>query len=431
MVIVQRALIDQKSPLGAKIAFKLLYIKELVYMNSQERHEARYQRRVQKRKAKRDAKISRLGGYDNIFSYEKLYEAFYLCEKEVRWKGSVQTYEATLLLTTLKIYNIMKNRKFKPMGFLEFNLCERGKLRHIRALKIDERCIQRTLCDNYLSPLLEPQLIYDNGASIKNKGIDFSINRMKRFLLKYYRKYHTNEGYIFQYDFSSYFDNINHDILLELLEPLIPDKEIFQVLEQMIRCFGDKGLGLGSQVSQIAAIFYPTVLDRYFKEVLKMEGYCRYMDDGAIICHTLEEAEECRKALYNICDKLDIKINPKKISISKLSNTFIFLKKRIKLTETGGVIIRVARSVAIRARRRLKKLARKAYDAKEKFSFADLNQCYKSWLGSISKYQNYFIAQNYRKLYFSLISKYNLQEQVKRRKRICWMSMHMVELLQI
>ena len=237
-------------------------------MNSNERHEARYRRRVSKRLAKKNAKLSQIGGYDDVFSYEKLYEAFYLCEKGVRWKSSVQKYEATLPITIFDIYKTMRDRKFKPMGFLEFDIHERGKLRHIRALNIAERVIQRTLCDNYLSPLLNHKLIYDNGASIRGKGIDFSLKRLKCHLSRYYRKYHTNEGYVLQYDFSSYFDNINHEILLKQLEPLIPDKEIFNVVRQMIRCFGDKGLGLGSQVSQVAAIFYPTLLDRYIKEKL-------------------------------------------------------------------------------------------------------------------------------------------------------------------
>ena len=361
-------------------------------MNSNERHEARYQRRVKRRQEKRNAKISRLGGYDNVFSYGRLYEAFYSCEKSVRWKGSVQSYEATLPLSTLAIYNNMNQRKFKPMGFLEFDLCERGKMRHIRALQIGERCIQRTLCENYLSPILEPQLIYDNGASIKGKGIDFSLRRLKCHLSRYYRYYHTNEGYVLQYDFSSYFDNINHDILLEQLKKHIYDKEIFNVLEQMIRCFGEKGLGLGSQVSQIAAIFYPTLLDRAFKEKLKMKGYCRYMDDGIIICHSLAEVEKCKEVLFEICNQLDIVVNTKKLTVSKLSKTFVFLKKRIRLTETGKIIMRIGRDAVIRARRRLKKLSQKAANPNEKFSYADFYQCYKCWIGMASRFQNYYIV---------------------------------------
>ena len=389
-------------------------------MNSKERHEARYQRRVKRRRAKKNDKLLKLGGYDDVFSYEKLYDSFYLCRKGVRWKGSIQSYEATLPLSTLFIFNLMKSRKFKPMGFLEFDIMERGKLRHIRAVKIGERCIQRSLCDNYLSPLLESKLIYDNGASIKGKGIDFTLRRLKCHLSRYYRKYHTNEGYVLQYDFHSYFDNIDHEILLEKLDKLIPDKDIFSVVEKMIRCFGEKGLGLGSQVSQIAAIFYPTILDRVIKEELKVKGYCRYMDDGILICHTLEEVEKCKKRLFEVCKELNITINEKKLNVSKLSKTFVFLKKRIRMTETGKIVMRIGRAAVIRARRRLKKLAKKAYNPEEKFTIPNLYQCYKCWYGEAKRFMNYYILQNYRKLYLSLIAKYEQEESVERRDRSCW-----------
>lgn len=375
-------------------------------MNSAERHEARYHRRVSKRLAKKNAKISRLETYDDIFSYEKLYEAFYLCEKGVRWKSSVQKYEATLPISIFDIYKTMRDRKFKPMGFLEFDIHERGKLRHIRALNIAERVIQRTLCDNYLSPLLNPKLIYDNGASIRGKGIDFSLKRLKCHLSRYYRKYHTNEGYVLQYDFSSYFDNINHEILLKQLEPLIPDKEIFNVVRQMIRCFVDKGLGLGSQVSQVAAIFYPTLLDRYIKEKLKVSGYVRYMDDGILICHTLDEVNECKSSIRKLCKELDIALNEKKLSVSKLSKTFIFLKKRIFLTETGKIVMRIGKLSIITARRRLMKFYKKVLSATSNFTFVHLYQCYKCWIGIAKRLNNYQIVQNYKKLFHFVYSDY-------------------------
>lgn len=377
-------------------------------MTSEERHEARYQRRKAKRKEKKDAKLSRLGQYDTIFSYEKLYDAFYHCEKEVRWKGSVQSYEATLPLSTLAIFNMMNKRRFKPMGFLEFDLNERGKMRHIRALKIDERCIQRALCDGYLAPLIEPKLIYDNGASIKRKGIDFSLRRMKTHLSKFYRKYKDNEGYVLQFDFSSYFDNINHDILLKQLEKDIPDKEIYQTLEKMIRCFGDKGLGLGSQVSQIAAIYYPTPLDKALLK-LDIDGYERYMDDGIVLCRTLEQVEECKKVLFEVCKKLDITINMKKLTVSKISKTFIFLKKRIFMTDTGKIVMKIGKQAVTRARRRLKRLAKKAANPNENFSFVDLHQCYSCWVGAAVRFDNYHICQNYRHLFLQLVSKFNME----------------------
>lgn len=44
-------------------------------MNSKERHEIRYQRRVAARQAKRIAYSESFGRYEDVFSYEHLYQA--------------------------------------------------------------------------------------------------------------------------------------------------------------------------------------------------------------------------------------------------------------------------------------------------------------------------------------------------------------------
>lgn len=389
-------------------------------MTSQERHEARYQRRVARRQAKKAARLPFQGGYDELFSYDKLFNAFYECREGVRWKKSIQGYEATLPLVTFDIFSTLLYRQFKPYGFLQFYLMERGKKRFIRALKVKERCIQRVLCDQYLIPRIQPQLIYDNGASIKGKGTSFAISRMKTHLHRHFRRYGT-DGYIFQYDFHSYFDNINHDKLIAMLNKVLEDKEVLKVTEQMIRCFGDKGLGLGSQVSQICAVWYPTIIDRYFKEVMGIQGYGRYNDDGYCICKDLKEAKACQAALISLCNQLDIEINEKKMRISRINNTFIFLKKRFKLTETGKIICMIDKSGVVRARRRLKKLAKRINTDEFGclFTFLDFNQSYRSWIGAAKHYDNYKIVKSYEELYFNLLDGYDgfIKEKVGVKKR--------------
>lgn len=89
-----------------------------------------------------------------------------------------------------------------------------GKTRHIKSLHISDRVLQRALCDYILAPATERYLIYDNAASVKGKGIEFSRKRLQAHLERYYRQY-GREGYVLQIDFSKYFDNIRHDVVIE------------------------------------------------------------------------------------------------------------------------------------------------------------------------------------------------------------------------
>ena len=54
---------------------------------------------------------------------------------------------------------------------------------------------------------------------------------------------------------------------------------IFQIIDS----FGEVGLGLGSQVSQLLALFYLNELDHIIKEKFHIKAYIRYMDDFIII----------------------------------------------------------------------------------------------------------------------------------------------------
>lgn len=349
-------------------------------MNSIERHEARYQRRKAKRKLKELQHSTSLGTFDDVFSYMHLYEAFAKCKQGVRWKASIQAYEANLLINTWEIYSKLKQGTWKSKGFTKFYLSERGKLRQIQSVHISERCIQRTLCDYYLVPLLQRSLIYDNGASLKDKGTSFAMTRLVTHLHKHYNRY-GNSGYILLYDFTNYFGSIDHNTLYRQIDDKIYDERIKALYHQLIDAF-DKGLGLGSQVSQISAVYFTNYLDHVFKDILGITGNARFMDDGYIISNDLEFLKYCEQVLYTECDKLGITVSSKKIKICKLSHGFTYLKKRCILTTNGYVFIRLSRNSFKAVRRRLRQMKHK------KLPFKEVLQSYKAWRGNCVQYKH-------------------------------------------
>lgn len=100
------------------------------------------------------------------------------------------------------------------------------------------------------------------------------------------------------------------------------------------------GLGLGSQVSQIAALALPNRIDHYIKDVLGMKYYARYMDDGCIISESKEKLEICLRELRRLCAEHGIRLNPKKTQIIKLTRGFTFVKVRFRYGANGKVVRR-------------------------------------------------------------------------------------------
>ena len=345
------------------------------------------ERRIAKREQRRIDFLQSMPSYDEIFTFEHLYESFWLCRKEVSWKPSIQIYQHNLLDELHKTLQILYSEEgFKSRGFIEFDICERGKMRHIRSVDIQERVVQRCFCDYYLVPLLTHNLIYDNGASLKGKGIAFSIERVKQHLRCYYNKYHSNDGYILLYDFSNYFGSINHDKLYEVIDPFILDERCRKLYHHLVDAFGDVGLGLGSQVSQISAVAFPNKIDQHFVHSKNVESYARYMDDGYIITHTKEAAQQAKKELLNLAQELGLTINPKKIKIIKLSTTFIFLKKRFLLRGDGKVVVRLLQKNVYTHRRKMRALVKLAEEGR--LNIENVELAHKSWRGQQRKYCN-------------------------------------------
>lgn len=183
--------------------------------------------------------------------------------------------------------------------------------------------MQKAVNKHCLLPILSKSLIHDNGASLKGKGVDFTHKRLTQHLVEFYNEY-GRDGYVLIIDFSGYFDNILHEPIFDDLEKKIFDERIINLTKQFVVPFGEKSLGLGSETSQILAINYPNHIDHYIKEVLRIRGYARYMDDSYLIHHSKEYLQYCLQEITRMCDEIGIKLNPNKTQIVKLTHQFTF-----------------------------------------------------------------------------------------------------------
>ena len=332
--------------------------------------------------------------YEKLTDLNILHEAYLQSKKGVEWKESVQRYGLYELLNIAELSENLKNHTYTQKPYYEFDINERGKHRHIKSLHISDRVLQRALCDNILTPATSKYLIYDNGASVKGKGVDFTRHRLQAHLEKYYRRY-GREGYVLLIDFSKYFDNIVHAELLRMFEERITDPDVMQLLRELVATFGERGVGIGSQISQVVGIYYPTEIDNYCKIVRGCKYYGRYMDDTYIIHPDKDYLKALLKEIEAICDKLGIVLNKKKTQIVKLSHGFTFLKIRYLYGEHGKIVKIPCKKTFTRERRKLHKLA-------GRISAEDMSEQYKSWRGNLLKYNTYRSIKNCDYIYKSL-----------------------------
>jgi hypothetical protein len=354
-------------------------------MTSKERREARYQRRKAERAEKKQTKFSQFDSFERVADIDNLYTSFLESKSGVDWKESVQRYEANALRNIVETRRRLLAGESVQQGFMEFTLHERGKIRHIKSVHISERVAQKCLCNQVLVPILSNSLIYDNGASIKGKGLHFAIKRLVIHLSRFYRSNgKSSMGYCLSVDFSKFFDSIDHEVLFKMLEKDIKDRRVLDLTKKFIEVFGDgKSLGLGSQVSQIAAIYFPSPLDHFIKDFKGEKYYGRYMDDLYVIHRDKEHLKQLLAEIESVCASLKITVNKKKTRIVKLAAGVEFLKGKYILLPSGKVLRRPCKDSTKRMRRKLKKF--RALIDGNRMDYHDLRTAYQSWRGNYKK----------------------------------------------
>lgn len=321
---------------------------------------------------------------EELFTLENLNEAFYESAKISYWKDSTQRYRANLLPSNVKLQDDLLNGTYKVSPTVNFQINERGKIRNIEAPAVRDRIAQKVVCKKILVPQLSKYFIYDNYASIKNRGTSFARQRLNILLQRYMRRY-GDSGYILKVDIKKFFESIDHATLEQML--LCKLKVSEPVMALIFYCIDtssktDKGLNLGAEIPQVLAIFYLSELDNYIKSVKGIKYYGRYMDDMFIISNSKEELKELLTDIKLQLARLKLEVNDKKTIITTLHHGFTFMQIKYNVVD-GKIIKRPARSKIVRERRRLKKY-KKLYD-RGLMPELDIRNCYKSWRNGLVK----------------------------------------------
>lgn len=326
--------------------------------------------------------------YDELFTFENLYQAHMNARKSKRHKKDVILFELELAKNLWDLFESLQGKDYRIGGYNKFFVYE-PKTREIQALAYRDRIVQHVLCDNYLYPLLANRLIYDNSACQKGKGTDFSRKRLTGFFTDYYKK-NGAVGYILKADIRHFFPNIDHECLKWKLRKIVKDEHILNLLENIIDSYSNdtgRGIPMGNQTSQLFAIYYLDSLDRLIKERLHIKYYTRYMDDCILIHEDKEYLKYCLKKMEEtVEDGLSLEFN-QKTQIFPIKNGVDYLGFHFYLTDTGKVVKKLRQTSKKRFKSRLKSLQNEYYEGNK--SIGDIKMVLAGYNGHLSRGHTY------------------------------------------
>lgn len=265
------------------------------------------------------------------------------CRKGKIWKDSVAGYMMNQLTNTNKLRTSCLNGTYKIREYSQFIIFE-PKKREIQATRFNDRVLQKAIIDLFWYDAMTKGFIKENCACQKGKGTDAARYILKDNLQRCYRK-HGTDAYVLKIDIKDFFGSTLKSVVCDAINKRTDNEYIQYLFREAVYNFKGKtegvGVGLGSEVSQIAELAVLDSLDHFIKEKLRIKYYVRYMDDFILIHPDKEYLRYCYNEIIKYLCSLSLNANKKKTQIFKITQPIKFLGYSFRLTETGKVIIKV------------------------------------------------------------------------------------------
>lgn len=207
-------------------------------------------------------------------------------------------------------------------------LNSKAKIRKISKINSVDKLIEKCLFD-YLTTIIEPSFIEESYAYQTNKGTLSAVEKAKSYI-------EQNNEYVLEIDIENYFDNIDHNILINKLKKYINDKTTLALIYNLIHCYilydhkislNEKGLLQGDILSPLLSNLYLNDLDHYLIDKYK---YIRYADDIKIFINNKDEGYKIIEEINTIIKNLKLTLNTNKTKILPSINNNYYGYKIIK-----------------------------------------------------------------------------------------------------
>ena len=253
--------------------------------------------------------------YPRVYSFENLYKAFLKARKYKRYKQEVLEFEYNLEKELFYLKENLEIFAYQPQHQKEITVYKPTK-RTILIPIFRDRVVQQTLL-GVIEPIFEQAFIFDSYAFRRGRGTHSALERFDEFKRKVSPRRFPDSGFILKADIKDYYPSISHSILILLIRKKIRDERIIWLIERFLNLKStDKGIPVGSPLSQLFANIYLNELDYFVKHSLRKEFYLRYADDFVVLNKKLKPLQKTKQKIeIFLAENLRLKLNRDKTKI--------------------------------------------------------------------------------------------------------------------
>ena len=283
------------------------------------------------KKAKQDKK-HRFGNLYGMLDKEALYTAWKDINKKAAAgvdKVTAKEFGENLDQNLSELLEELKGKKYKARLVRRVDIPKgEGKTRPLGIPTVKDKTLQRAVT-RILEAVYEQDFLKSSYGYRPGVGPQKAVKELTKELQQ--NKY----SYIVEADIKGFFNNINHDWLMEMLKRRIKDGAFLRLIKKWLKAgilemdgviiHPLTGCPQGSIVSPILAnIYLHYVLDLWFEKVVRInsEGdsyICRYCDDFICAFRYKQDAERFYKTLGKRLEKFGLEIAEEKTNIISFS----------------------------------------------------------------------------------------------------------------
>lgn len=247
--------------------------------------------------------------------------------KGKRGKRDVQEFALNLMDNIILLHRDLASFEYRHGGYRAFKIFD-PKPRDIHKASVRDRLLHHAVY-RVLYPFFDRTFVADSYSCRNTKGTHKAIEKFREYFYKVSFN-NTRTCYCLKMDIRKFFANIDHKILVSILQKYIADKECLWLLKSIIVSFRSKepavGLPLGNLTSQLLVNVYMNEFDQFVKHRLKEKYYIRYADDFVILSRDCKHLIEIILSMKDYLRKqLKLDIHQDKILIKTTSSGLDFL----------------------------------------------------------------------------------------------------------
>ncbi len=197
---------------------------------------------------------------------------------------------------------------------------------------VNDRVIQQAITQ-VLQPIIDSDFSEQSYGFRPNRSAHQAVKAVQESIKQGY-------GYAVDIDLSKFFDNVDHDLLMNRVSKWVDDQRVLALIGKYLRAGvsinGRReatvcGVPQGGPLSPLLANIMLDDLDRYLER--RNYRFARYADDFVISVKTFEEGERIKAEVVTFLETLKLPINTEKSQVVKMRELsflgFVFKGKKI------------------------------------------------------------------------------------------------------